>query len=40
VIATGGLAPLIARHTASLKEVDLDLTLNGLRLIFEKNSES
>lgn len=38
VIATGGLAPLIAKHTTLLKEVDVDLTLNGLRLIFEKNS--
>jgi type III pantothenate kinase len=36
-IATGGLAPLITKHTARVSEVDLDLTLHGLRLIHEKN---
>lgn len=36
-IATGGLAPLIARHTRSLGDVDLDLTLQGLRIIHERN---
>jgi len=38
-IATGGLAPLITKHTERVNEVDLDLTLHGLRLIFERNSQ-
>jgi type III pantothenate kinase len=37
VIATGGLARLIAPQTESIEEVDDDLTLNGLRLIYERN---
>jgi len=37
VIATGGLAPLIASQTHSIDRVDDDLTLHGLRLIFERN---
>jgi type III pantothenate kinase len=32
VIATGGLAPLIAPLTESLRRVEPDLTLHGLRL--------
>ncbi len=38
VIGTGGLAPLLAQHARSLQEVDLDLTLNGLRLLYERNA--
>lgn len=38
VIATGGLAPLIARHTQSVREVDEDLTLTGLRLLHERHA--
>jgi type III pantothenate kinase len=37
VIATGGLARLIAPQTESIEDVDDDLTLTGLRLIFERN---
>ncbi|MGD0766012.1 MAG: type III pantothenate kinase [Dehalococcoidia bacterium] len=37
VIATGGLAPLIARETPVIQAVNLDLTLVGLRLIQEAN---
>lgn len=37
VIATGGLARLIAPQTESIEEVDDNLTLTGLRLIFERN---
>jgi type III pantothenate kinase len=37
IIATGGLAPLIAKHTKSLKVVDENLTLDGLRILHEKN---
>ncbi len=37
VIATGGLAPLIIEHCRSIERFDPMLTLNGLRLIFERN---
>jgi type III pantothenate kinase len=38
VFATGGLAPLIAPLSKSIEEVDDILTLDGLRLIFERNA--
>jgi type III pantothenate kinase len=37
VVATGGYAPIIARETDCIDIVDLDLTLNGLRMIYEMN---
>ena len=37
VIATGGLAELIAPHSASIELVDPFLTLDGLRLVWELN---
>ncbi|MDB4993940.1 MAG: Pantothenate kinase type CoaX-like [Myxococcaceae bacterium] len=37
VIATGGLAPLIAPLTKSIREVDDILTLVGLRILYERN---
>lgn len=40
VIATGGLAGLIATGTDLIERVDGDLTLEGLRLIFERNKRT
>jgi type III pantothenate kinase len=37
VVATGGLAPLIAKETTTIEAVDEGLTLEGLRLLFELN---
>lgn len=37
VFGTGGLAPLVAKHTKSIEEVCPDLMLEGLRLIYERN---
>ena len=37
VLATGGLARLIAPETKHIEEVDNHLTLTGLRLIYERN---
>jgi type III pantothenate kinase len=37
VVATGGLAPVIARYTKIFDAVDDDLTLKGLRLLWERN---
>ncbi len=39
VLATGGLARLIAPHTKLLTNVDPDLTLLGLRLLYDKNRQ-
>jgi type III pantothenate kinase len=37
VVATGGLAPLIASECPEIEEVDDYLTLKGLKLLFERN---
>ena len=39
VIATGGLANLIAKSTDVIDKVDSGLTLEGLRIIYDKNKE-
>jgi type III pantothenate kinase len=36
-IATGGLATVIAPETGLIEHVDVDLTLQGLRLVWERN---
>jgi type III pantothenate kinase len=38
VIATGGLARLIAPLTKTVREVDDELTLTGLRILYERNA--
>jgi type III pantothenate kinase len=38
VVATGGLAPLITRHTRTVELVDLDLTLTGLHILYARNA--
>lgn len=37
VVATGGLAPLIAKESRTIEEADEMLTLVGLRLLYERN---
>ena len=37
VVATGGLAPLFAEGTTVIEQIDPDLTLDGLRMLAERN---
>src|ERR1700730_3431908 len=38
VLATGGLAPLLAEGTTIIGNIDPDLTLDGLRMLAERNT--
>ncbi len=40
VIGTGGLAPIVVPHTRTVGQVDLDLTLLGLRLLYDRNVDA
>jgi type III pantothenate kinase len=40
VIGTGGLARLLAEHTTCMDIVDPNLTLDGLRMIYELNRDA
>jgi type III pantothenate kinase len=40
VIATGTQAALVARHARSLETIDENLTLDGLRILYERNARS
>lgn len=39
IIATGGLAPTVIEHCRTVEMVEPLLTINGLRLIYERNAE-
>ena len=39
VIATGGLARMIARESETIDKVDHFLTLTGLRAVYERNED-
>lgn len=40
VIGTGGLAQVLAHESKTLQHVDADLTLHGLRLIWDRNQKA
>ena len=40
IIATGGLSSLIGKHSKRIEELDLNLTLEGLRILYERNSKA
>lgn len=40
VIATGGLSPVVAPYSRTVQNVDLDLTLAGLRILYERNADA
>ena len=37
IVGTGGLAPLVAAESSTIEECDDMLTLNGLRLLYDRN---
>ncbi|HMM37052.1 MAG TPA: type III pantothenate kinase, partial [Thermoanaerobaculia bacterium] len=40
VVATGGLAPLYASASPDLALVDPDLTLRGLKILYDRNADA
>jgi type III pantothenate kinase len=40
IIATGGLSSLIGKHAKRIEELDLNLTLEGLRILYERNHKA
>ncbi|HYQ18115.1 MAG TPA: type III pantothenate kinase [Polyangiaceae bacterium] len=40
IIATGGLSSLIGKHAKSIQELDPNLTLDGLRILYERNRKA
>ncbi|MCU0474886.1 MAG: type III pantothenate kinase [Anaerolineae bacterium] len=38
VIATGGLAPLLYKHTHAIDQIEPELTLDGLRVVYDLNA--
>lgn len=38
VVATGGPAPAIVPHCSEIRKLDPDLTLKGLRILYEMNA--
>ena len=40
VIATGGLSSLIGKHARRIEELDPNLTLEGLRILYERNTKA
>ena len=40
VIATGGLAKMLARESKTIDKVDHFLTLSGLRVLYERNNNT
>ena len=40
MVATGGLASMIAEHSETIEKVEPDLTLHGLRIIHDLNQRA
>ncbi|MFO7548820.1 MAG: type III pantothenate kinase [Acidimicrobiia bacterium] len=40
VVATGGLASLVVPHCSAVTTIDDELTLRGLRIVFERNAQA
>ncbi len=40
VVATGGLSALVSEHARRIDSVDVNLTLDGLRILHERNSQA
>ena len=40
VIATGGMAAVVKKHSKAIESVEPDLTLEGLRILYERNTKS